>query len=77
MLYFLRKYDNTPKNKYLLSNFAENFNFINNVSCDLSNWLLENYQKNRQGKFTKEEEERYVNLLKQIIDLINSEEINE
>ena len=54
-----------------------NFNFINNVSCDLSNWLLENYQKNRQGKFTKEEEERYVNLLKQIIDLINSEEINE
>lgn len=30
MLYFLRKYDNTPKNKYLLSNFAENFNFINN-----------------------------------------------
>ena len=54
-----------------------NFNFINNVSCDLSNWLLENYQKNRQRKFTKEEEERYVNLLKQIIDLINSEEINE
>ena len=54
-----------------------NFNFINNVSCDLSNWLLENYQKNRQGKFTKEEEERYVNLLRQIIDLINSEEINE
>lgn len=54
-----------------------NFNFINNVSCDLSNWLLENYQKNRQGKFTKEEEERYVNLLKQIIDLINSEGINE
>lgn len=54
-----------------------NFNFINNISCDLSNWLLENYQKNRQGKFTKEEEERYVNLLKQIIDLINSEEINE
>lgn len=54
-----------------------NFNFINNASCDLSNWLLENYQKNRQGKFTKEEEERYVNLLKQIIDLINSEEINE
>ncbi len=54
-----------------------NFNFINNVSCDLSNWLLENYQNNRQGKFTKEEEERYVNLLKQIIDLINSEEINE
>ena len=53
-----------------------NFNFINNVSCDLSNWLLENYQKNRQRKFTKEEE-RYVNLLKQIIDLINSEEINE
>ena len=54
-----------------------NFNFINNVSCDLSNWLLENYQKNRQRKFTKEEEGRYVNLLKQIIDLINSEEINE
>ena len=54
-----------------------NFNFINNVSCDLSNWLLENYQKNRQGKFTKEEEERYINLLKQIINLINSEEINE
>ena len=54
-----------------------NFNFINNVSCDLSNWLLENYQKNRQRKFTKEEEERYSNLLKQIIDLINSEEINE
>ena len=54
-----------------------NFNFINNVSCDLSNWLLENYQKNRQRKFTEEEEERYVNLLKQIIDLINSEEINE
>ena len=53
------------------------FNFINNVSCDLSNWLLENYQKNRQRKFTKEEEERYSNLLKQIIDLINSEEINE
>ena len=54
-----------------------NFNFINNISCDLSNWLLENYQKNRQRKFTKKEEERYVNLLKQIIDLINSEEINE
>ena len=54
-----------------------NFNFINNVSCDLSNWLLENYQKNRQRKFTKEEEERYSNILKQIIDLINSEEINE
>ena len=31
-----------------------NFNIINNVSCYLSNWLLENYQNNRQGKFTKE-----------------------